>query len=130
MTAILVVDDDPGIRVVMRAVLEHEAYDIYEAEDGERALAFVEERLPDLIILDLMMPGIGGFEVLRRLKGDERTWLIPIVVLTAMGAPARKDAEEAGADGFFEKPFSPMALLQVVEETLGQEPRAPHPAAG
>ena len=129
MTAILVVDDDPGIRVVMRAVLEHESYEIHEAEDGETALRLVAEQPPDLIILDLMMPGIGGLEVLRTLKADEQTWLIPIVVLTAMGAPARKDAETAGADGFFEKPFSPLALVQVVEETLGQ-PRAPRPAAG
>ena len=125
MRAVLLVDDDPGIRSVMRTVLEHEAYAIHEASDGEEALAFVAERgAPDLIILDLMMPGIGGLDVLKRLKADRATAHCPIVVLTAAGATARQEADAAGADGFFEKPFSPLALLRAVEEAMSARPGA------
>lgn len=129
MTAILVVDDDPNVRVVMRAILEHESYDIVEAGDGESALAAVEAGPPDLVILDLMMPGIGGMEVLRRMKSDPATRDVPVIVLTAMGGVARAEAEHAGAERFFEKPFSPLALLRVVEETLAPGPPL-RPAAG
>ena len=126
MTSVLVVDDDAGIRGVMRAILEHEDYAIYEAENGEVALAFCAAAHPDVVILDLMLPGMNGMEVLRRLKADPKTAGSKVVIITAMGPGARGEAEASGADGFFEKPFSPIALIRVVEEALGE----PRPAEG
>lgn len=125
MTSVLVVDDDAGIRAVMRAILEHEDYAIYEAEDGEVALAFCNAAKPDVVLLDLMLPGMHGLDVLRTLKADPKTASAKVVVITALGSSARPDAEAAGADGFFEKPFSPTALIQAVELALRAAPPQP-----
>ncbi len=122
MTSVLVVDDDAGIRGVMRAILEHEEYAIYEAETGEVALAFCAAAHPDVVILDLMLPGMHGLDVLRALKADPKTAESKVVVITAMGSSAKDEALANGADGFFEKPFSPIALIQVVEGALAAPP--------
>lgn len=129
MTSVLVVDDDAGIRGVVRSILEHEEYAIYEAENGEVALAFCAAAHPDVVILDLMLPGMHGLEVLRTLKSDPRTAGSKVVVITALGSSAREEAEANGADGFFAKPFSPIALIQVVEQALAG-PRPHEPAEG
>ena len=125
MTSVLVVDDDAGIRQVMRAILENEDYAIYEAQDGEVALAFCAAAHPDVVLLDLMLPGMHGLDVLRALKADPKTADARVVVVTAMGSSARPEAEAAGADGFFAKPFSPTALIQAVEAALAASPRQP-----
>jgi putative two-component system response regulator len=104
---ILAVDDEPANRVLMTRVLARDRYDVQAVADGESALAFIRsaDRLPDLVLLDVMMPGIDGFAVCRALKQDPLTRLIPIVLLTSLGA--REDRIEginAGADDFLTKP--------------------------
>jgi CheY-like chemotaxis protein len=124
VTSVLVVDDDAGIRDVMRAILAHEDYAIYEAENGEVALAFCAAARPDVVLLDMMLPGMHGLEVLRALKADPATAAAKVVVITALGTSIREEALAAGADGFFAKPFSPTALIQAVEQALGSGGRA------
>ena len=124
MARILVVDDDEGVRVVMRAILEQDGFTIEEAASGEAALDAVRDGPTDLVLLDLMMPGVDGYEFLRRLRGEPATAATPVVVVSAKGADGREDALAAGADDYFEKPFSPLALLRVVERTLGPEAAA------
>ena len=81
---VLVVDDDEANRTLLRDPLETHGYEIVEAENGERALQKVEQRPPDAILLDVMMPQMDGFEVCRRLKKDPRTAHIPILIVTAL----------------------------------------------
>jgi putative two-component system response regulator len=103
---ILVVDDEPTITKFLRKVLEADGYQITEALDGQVALDKVAERCPDLVILDVDMPRLGGFEVCRRLKADPATRLLPVLVLTGTGlADARVRAWDLGADEFLTKPF-------------------------
>ena len=103
---ILVVDDEPGIAKLLRIVLEADGHRVAVAADGQAALARVAERRPDLVVLDLDMPELGGFEVCRRLKSDPATRLLPVLVLTGTGvADARLRAWELGADEFLTKPF-------------------------
>ena len=104
---ILVVDDDPQLRAVLLRFLEREGYEPTPAESGEEALQRVAETLPDLVLLDVMLPGeLNGFDVCRRLKEDPRTALIPVTILTGLSdAEARQSGIEAGADDFIHKPF-------------------------
>jgi two-component system cell cycle response regulator DivK len=109
---ILVVDDDVDIREMLRTVLARAAHRVVEAEHGAEALALIEARHPDLVLLDVNMPVLNGYEACRRLKADPATRAIPVVMLTA--ATQDDDRERglaAGADGYVTKPFSPGALL-------------------
>ena len=91
-------------------------YDVVGAEDGLEALKVAEALLPDLIVLDVGLPKLDGFSVLRKLKADSRTRLIPVVMLSASGGSGyRKDAEEAGATAALEKPCTPDELLIAIE---------------
>jgi putative two-component system response regulator len=106
MPHILVVDDDPSIRFLLYRLLLDEGYSVATAADGSLALEAVAERLPDLILLDIDMPGMSGFEVCRHLKQSPRTRLVPVVIITAQGElPRRLNAWEDGADDFLSKPF-------------------------
>lgn len=116
--SILVVDDHPAVRSVLREVLGDEDMEIREAADGETALALARERVPDLVLLDLAMPGMDGLEVLRRLKEDERTRPVKVVVVTARGAEGRTEGLSLGAEEYLEKPFSPIQLLELVERMI------------
>ncbi len=118
---ILIVDDQPEVRELVSVTLEIGPYRILTAENGERALEIARAELPDLILLDIMMPGgPDGLEVCRHLKGDPRTSGIYIVMLTAKGQESDKEAgRRAGADDYFVKPFSPLELIYKVEEVLG-----------
>lgn len=119
MKRILLADDDPKLRELMRITLEGE-FELLEAEDGEAALRISQEENPDLILLDVMMPKLDGFEVCRRLKNDDSTSSIRVIMLTARaGREDRRQGQEAGADDYFVKPFSPKALLDKVHEVLG-----------
>ena len=103
---VLVVDDDPGVSGLLRYVLEAEGHAVAVAADGEAGLAKAAANPPDLVLLDLDMPGLGGFEVCRRLKTDPATRLVPVVILTGGGsADARLRAWDLGADEFLAKPF-------------------------
>jgi DNA-binding response OmpR family regulator len=101
--------------------LDTGAYEIIEASDGEAALALAREHRPDLLLLDIMMPKLSGFEVCQALKENPATAGITIVMLTARAQESdRTHGEETGADDYFTKPFSPVALLRKVEDVLGE----------
>ena len=120
---ILVVEDHPTMREAMRLVLEGEGFAIDEASDGETALAMVRGDPPDLVFLDLNIPGVSGTDVLRALKSDPATSSVRVIIVTATGEEGRERVIRLGADEYFTKPFSPLALLGTVERVL--EGRAP-----
>jgi CheY-like chemotaxis protein len=121
MTTVLVCDDEPVLRGLIRATLDADGHSLVEAEDGEQALQLARSVRPDIILLDLMMPGRTGIEVLEELRRDPQLGTTPVVMLTARAQAADRDAaERAGADGFLPKPFSPRELVRVVEELLGE----------
>jgi len=116
---ILVVDDDALIRQFLEDQLTGEGYLVSTARDGEEALAKVAADSPDLILLDVMMPKVDGFEVCRRLKSDERTILIPVVMVTALTATDQRiKGIEAGADDFLSKPYNRLELFTRVRSLL------------
>ena len=122
---ILIVEDHPTMREAMRLVLEGEGFDIHEASDGEQALLTLREDRPDLVLLDMSIPGVSGPEVLAAVKNDPETAEVRVIVVTARGEEGRAAAMAGGADHYFTKPFSPIALLQAVEEVLGSGGTAP-----
>ncbi len=116
---ILVVDDNPLNRQFLEDELADHGYLVGTAEDGEEALAKVAAEPPDLILLDVMMPRLNGYEVCRRLKSDERTILIPVVMVTALTATQERiKGMEAGADDFLSKPYNRLELLTRVRSLL------------
>jgi CheY-like chemotaxis protein len=116
---ILVVDDDAAVRMVLMLAFARTAYSVSVAEDGEGALALAREGCPDLILLDIGMPGLDGLEVCRRLKAEPATREIKIVLLTArVQERDREIGLAAGADGYLTKPFSPRAVIAYVDEAL------------
>ncbi len=116
---ILVVDDEANNRNVMVAQLASEGYALVTAESGEAALELIDRRLPDLILLDVMMPGISGFDVAEILKSEERTAGVPIIMLTALGDSAsRLTALTHGAEEFLTKPVARAELLARINNLL------------
>ena len=117
---VLLADDEEDILMLVSATLGgDDRYELILARDGEQALNLAREERPDLMFLDVMMPKMDGFEVCGKLKSDEATSDIKIVMLTAMAQELdRAKAEEAGVDFYFTKPFSPTALLDKVGELL------------
>jgi two-component system alkaline phosphatase synthesis response regulator PhoP len=116
---ILIVEDHPTMREALRLVLEREDLDIVEAGDGNAALALARSEPPDLVLLDLHIPGMPGEEVLTELKADPTTSHARVIVVTATGEEGRARALAVGADAYFTKPFSPTALLRAVEQARG-----------
>ena len=125
----LVCDDEPIVRILVHATLDREKYIMVVARDGQEALALARSEQPDLILLDVVMPGRSGPNVLDALRRDPATATTPIIILTAW-TQATDCAEmlEAGADGYLTKPFSPHELASLVAELL-QDPVAPARAA-
>jgi CheY-like chemotaxis protein len=117
-TRILVVEDHPTMREAMRLVLEGEGFMIEEASDGDAALEMVRRDPPDLVFLDLNIPGASGTEVLSALKGDPATSAVRVIIVTATGEEGRERVINLGADEYFTKPFSPLAMLRTVERVL------------
>ena len=104
---ILVVDDEPAIRTILEYQLTQAGYRVATAADGEEALAYLADELPDLVLLDVMMPGLDGHAVLARLRADSRTQHLPVVMLTAKGERAHVlQGLEAGANDYIVKPFA------------------------
>ncbi len=110
---VLIVDDEPDTLLPLKRALEQEDYNVIEARDGLEALEKVRTEIPDLVLLDLMLPGINGFEVCQRLKQDEMTSYIPVIMLTAKSeVPDKVKGLELGADDYVTKPFD-LAELKV-----------------
>ena len=119
---ILIVDDEPANVDMLSQELEEEGYALMTARDGAEALIKVQEHLPDLILLDVMMPNVDGFTVCRILKGSGKTVLIPVIMLTALRSHQdRVRGIEAGADDFISKPFDRDELLAKIRSLLRQK---------
>ena len=121
MKKILIVDDRAEVRELVEVTLRVEDYRILQAKSGEEAVEIARAEKPDLIIMDIMMPGsVDGLEATRILKNDPETKDCKIIMLTAKGQEADREAGfEAGANDYFIKPFSPLELIKKVEEALG-----------
>ncbi len=122
MKKILIVDDHSGVRELLEVTLEVENHQILKANSGEKALEIARREKPDLILMDIIMPGgMDGLEATRILKKDPETKDCPVIVLTAKGQEyARSEGRKAGADDYFIKPVRPLDLLRKVEEVLGE----------
>jgi DNA-binding response OmpR family regulator len=116
---ILVIDDEPSIRLLTRVNLGASGMDVLEAADGETGLALARKERPDLVLLDVMMPGVDGWDVARLLGEDEATKDIPIVFLTARAEQTdRVQGRQAGGIAYLLKPFDPVSLADVIERIL------------
>ncbi|MDQ3441538.1 MAG: response regulator [Planctomycetota bacterium] len=114
---VLVVEDDTQINELVGAYVQIAGYGYRAALDGASAIAAVRERLPSLIILDLMLPDTDGFEIARQLKGDEKTAAVPILMLTALDRDEqRKRGMDAGAVKYMTKPFDPDQLIEAIKQ--------------
>ncbi len=116
---VLLADDDPSLRRLIRTTLGEQDFELLQAADGDEALKAAREQHPSLVLLDVNMPQMNGFDVCRALKSDPDTANIKVVMLTARGADSdRAQARMAGADDYFIKPFSPVQLLNKVYALL------------
>lgn len=117
---VLVADDDPMTRQVLSTVLDLEEFEVVLAEDGEEALRLLREQTPDAAVLDQMMPGMSGMQVIAALREDEATADLPVVLLTAAQASSLPgNPVDEGAQAHLEKPFSPLHLIEVLESLMG-----------
>jgi DNA-binding response OmpR family regulator len=126
LPVVLIADDDPDILELVALTLERDGYEVLQARSGEEALRLAAERDPHLAVLDLMMPGMDGCEVTRRLRAAEGRRKLPILILSAF-AEDRQTARalDAGADAYMKKPFSPRELLaKAGSMILDQRPRS------
>ena len=117
---VLVVDDEPHIRRVLSSILGSQGFDVITASDGAEGLEAVEAGGVDLVILDLMMPGANGLEILSKIRTIPGQADTPVIILTAKGQDTDREAAFAGgADDFLTKPFSPKKLIARIQEILG-----------
>jgi two-component system alkaline phosphatase synthesis response regulator PhoP len=119
---ILVVDDEPNIIKVLKSRLSHSGYDVITAVSGRTCLKKAKDEKPDLILLDILLPGLNGFEVCKHLKKDKETKDIPIIMLTSLAQ--EKDLSkglEEGASCFITKPFNPADLLYEIKTAMDRE---------
>ena len=133
MGRVLVVDDEPDVLLLCRLNLEVRGHELLEATEGASALELAREHRPDVIVLDLMLPGMDGYEVLETLRREEATAEIPVLVLTAKSLRAdRERSRGLGAAAFLTKPFLPDDLCELVEalaDAVGRDRGASHGAA-
>lgn len=117
---ILVVEDDADNRRIVAKTLSVDGYEIIEATDGIQALAHAQADHPDLILMDLALPNLDGWEATRRLKSDPRTRAIPVIALTAVAMRGDEEqARAAGCDDYISKPARPVAIREIVRKHLG-----------
>jgi two-component system, cell cycle response regulator DivK len=116
---ILVVEDQPDSRQIIRDMLAATDYEIIEAEDGEQALAAIAKQRPDLILMDIQLPILDGYEVARQIKADPAPRSIPIIAVTSYALNGEeKIAKAAGCDDYVPKPYSPRELLAKIRQHL------------
>ena len=116
---ILVIEDQPDNRRIIRDLLTSAGYQLIEAEDGEAGVRLAGEHRPDLILMDIQLPVLDGYEATRRIKGDPELRSIPIVVVTSYALSGDDEkARAAGCDAYVAKPFSPRHLLATVRQFL------------
>jgi two-component system alkaline phosphatase synthesis response regulator PhoP len=129
-TAVMVVEDDADVRELLRYNLEHEGFAVEQAADGAEALRLIERRVPELMILDLMLPGMPGLDLCRKLRNTPATATMPILILTAKGEEVdRVLGLELGADDYVVKPFSPRELVARIKGLLRRARAATEPCA-
>ena len=120
---VLVVDDDPFIAQSTALVLEVEGFDVVTAKDGEEGIEVAKGRRPAVILLDIMMPGINGWETLECLKTDQVTGSIPVIIFSARDLQrGRSVAKGNGADSYLAKPFDPIELVRLIRKQLDGVP--------
>jgi CheY-like chemotaxis protein len=118
---VLLVEDNEDNRTVYRTILEHFGYQVIEARNGEDGIQAARESHPDLILMDISIPVIDGWEATKMLKADPATSHIPIIALTAHALSAdRAKAEEVGCDGYLAKPCEPRRVVQEVKRFIGE----------
>ena len=116
---ILVADDDPELRQILALILARDGYDVIEAENGEQALERAWDSSPTLILLDVMMPGVDGFDACRRLKNDRRTDGVPVIFISALNdLHSHEEALRLGAEGYLDKPIDPKDLSRRVRTAI------------
>lgn len=121
MAKVLVVDDEPNIVLSLEFLMQQAGFEVVTAEDGEGALARVAEGAPDLVLLDISLPGISGFDVLEQLRAAPAHARLPIIMLTAHGREVEREKGMAlGADDYITKPFSTQALVEKVKTLLDE----------
>jgi CheY-like chemotaxis protein len=119
MASILVVDDEPDVRLLIRIILEREGHEVNEAADGEEAMELAERVDPDVILLDIRMPGVDGWEVLERLKESGRLSKTAVVMISAHSTPTvAQEAIDLGCRAFITKPFRAQDVTATVEDVL------------
>ena len=120
---VLLVEDNEDNLVVYRTILDHVGYNVLEARDGEEGVNRARQEHPDLILMDISIPKIDGWEATRRLKADEATRDIPIIALTAHALEEdRERAIAAGCDGYLAKPVEPRRVVEEVQRFVGPAP--------
>lgn len=116
---ILVVDDEPDVVMILRTALQTEGYEVVTASNGPDALEEAAESAPDLMVLDVMMPGMSGFEVLKELKAEPKTSQIPVIMLTGVSEREKiQDALSSGIDYYLIKPFEFDDLMEKIARAL------------
>jgi two-component system, cell cycle response regulator DivK len=121
---VLLVEDNEDFRIIYRVILEHSGYQVLEAVNGPEGLRMAREERPDLILMDISIPIIDGWETTRILKADDQTRDIPIIALTAHALPVdRSKAAEVGCDGYLAKPVEPRQVVEAVGRWTGSAPR-------
>ncbi|MDQ3210791.1 MAG: response regulator [Actinomycetota bacterium] len=119
MRRVLIIDDEVDVRLLYRVNLHHAGYEVLEADGGERGIAVALEETPDAVVLDLMMPRVDGFEVLRALRAEPATVEVPVLVLTADSlVDDHRICFELGADAVITKPFMPEVLTESIARLL------------
>ncbi len=115
MASLLIIDDEEGIRSIVSAMLREEGYTVHEAQNAEEGLSLIRTEGPDLVICDIFMEGMSGFDVLKRIRADEKISTIPFIFITGVGGKKNyRDGMDLGADDFLEKPFTKAELLASV----------------
>ena len=115
---ILLIEDELDLAEVTKMRLVKSGYEVISALSGEEAFTLMQKNIPDLILLDLLLPGMQGREVCKKLKSDDRSKHIPVIIFTASSSDISKVAREIGADSYIMKPFEPRNLADIVEKYI------------